>query len=64
MIAMTPSDRRPLQVRTRTEIRERYGIRGDSSEDCIMSFCYRPLALTQERREIELEESSFYGDVM
>ena len=29
-----------------------------------MSFCCRPLALTQERREIELEESSFYGDVM
>ena len=48
----------PLQVRTRTEIRERYGIRGDSSEDCTTSLCYQQLALIQERREIELEENS------
>ncbi|KAF8467959.1 PLAC8 family-domain-containing protein [Russula ochroleuca] len=48
-----------MQIRTRAEVRERYGIRGDSSEDCIISLCYRPLALTQERREIELEENSF-----
>ncbi|KAH9993560.1 PLAC8 family-domain-containing protein [Russula vinacea] len=46
------------QVRTRTEIRERYGIRGDSSEDCTTSLCYQQLALIQERREIELEENS------
>jgi Cys-rich protein (TIGR01571 family) len=48
----------PLQIRTRAEIRERYGIRGDSCEDCTTSFCYPQFSLIQERREIELEEYS------
>jgi len=47
------------QLRTREEVRERYGIRGAAFGDCLSSWCCRPCALTQERREIELEESSF-----
>ena len=52
------------QVGTRAEIRTRYGIRGGSvgdNGDCFVSICCRPCALTQERREIELEERSFEG---
>jgi len=48
-----------MQLRTREEIRERYNIRGAAFGDCLSSWCCRPCALTQERREIELEESSF-----
>ena len=48
-----------VQLRTREELRERYGIRGAPFGDCLSSWCCRPCALTQERREIELEESSF-----
>ncbi|KAI0279926.1 PLAC8-domain-containing protein [Russula aff. rugulosa BPL654] len=48
-----------MQLRTREEIRDRYGIHGAVSGDCFSSWCCRPCALTQERREIELEESSF-----
>jgi Cys-rich protein (TIGR01571 family) len=47
------------QLRTREEVRERYGIRGAAFGDCLTLWCCRPCALTQERREIELEESSF-----
>ena len=47
------------QLRTREEARERYGIRGSAFHDCLSSWCCRPCALTQERREIELEENSF-----
>jgi Cys-rich protein (TIGR01571 family) len=53
------SNARPLQIRTREDIRERYSIRGDAIGDCVASWCCRPCALTQERREIELEENSF-----
>ena len=48
----------PLQIRTREEVRERYGIRGDAIGDCFASWCCRPCTLTQECREIELEENS------
>jgi Cys-rich protein (TIGR01571 family) len=48
-----------LQIHTRTEARERYGIRGDTYGDCLTAWCCRPCSLTQERREIELEEGSF-----
>ena len=51
-----------LQIRTREEVRERYGIRGDAIGDCFASWCCRPCTLTQERREIELEENSFSSD--
>ncbi|KAH9993554.1 PLAC8 family-domain-containing protein [Russula vinacea] len=46
-------------VRNRTEIRERYGIRGHMSSDFFITFCCDSCAATQERREIELEEASF-----
>ncbi|KAI0305344.1 PLAC8-domain-containing protein [Multifurca ochricompacta] len=49
-----------LQISTRADIRNRYGIRGDGNGDCFASGCCTPCALTQERREIELEEKSFY----
>ncbi|KAF8467971.1 PLAC8 family-domain-containing protein [Russula ochroleuca] len=48
-----------LHIHTRTEARERYGIRGDTYGDCLTAWCCRPCSLTQERREIELEEGSF-----
>ena len=47
------------QIGTRREIRARYGIRGNACDDCITSYFCFPRALIQERREIELEESSF-----
>jgi Cys-rich protein (TIGR01571 family) len=53
------ADAGPFQIHTRERVRERYGIRGDSTEDCATSWYCRPCALTQERREIELEEGSF-----
>jgi Cys-rich protein (TIGR01571 family) len=47
------------QIGTRREIRARYGIRGNACDDCIAT-CFCPeRTLIQERREIELEESSF-----
>jgi Cys-rich protein (TIGR01571 family) len=51
-----------LQIHTRTEARERYGIRGDTYNDCLTAWLCRPCSLTQERREIELEEGSFESD--
>ncbi|KAH9993550.1 PLAC8 family-domain-containing protein [Russula vinacea] len=49
-----------MEMQTRAELRERYGIRGDGIGDCFALWCCRPCSLTQERREIELEENSFY----
>jgi Cys-rich protein (TIGR01571 family) len=49
----------PVQLATRADARERYGIRGDVYGDCLTGFFCRPCSLTQERREIELEEGSF-----
>jgi len=49
-----------LQVQTRADLRERYEIRGSMVDDCFASWCCRPCALSQERREIELEENSFH----
>jgi Cys-rich protein (TIGR01571 family) len=45
-------------VRNRTDIRNRYGIRGSIASDFLVSTCCPDCALTQERRELELEESS------
>ncbi|KAH9969283.1 PLAC8 family-domain-containing protein [Lactifluus volemus] len=47
-----------LQVDNRTTIRDRYGIRGNYLSDFFTSWFCSPCALTQERREIELEEAS------
>ncbi|KAH9964822.1 PLAC8 family-domain-containing protein [Russula compacta] len=48
------------QASNRRNIRRRYGIRGSFMGDCYASCCCVPCALVQERREIELEEESFY----
>ncbi|KAH9965161.1 PLAC8 family-domain-containing protein [Russula compacta] len=47
-----------LQIQHRAEVRQRYGIRGGAGSDCFSAMCCRACALTQERREIELEEDS------
>jgi len=46
-------------VGTRSDIRSRYSIRGDTIGDCVTSWIFHSCSLTQERREIELEENSF-----
>jgi Cys-rich protein (TIGR01571 family) len=50
---------RALQIHIREQVRERYGIHGGPIEDCVTSWFCLVCALTQERREIELEENSF-----
>jgi Cys-rich protein (TIGR01571 family) len=50
---------RRVQIRPREEIRERYGIRGGPCTDCLASCCCCCCALTQEHREIVLEERNF-----
>lgn len=47
------------QVQPRAEIRERYAIRGHVINDWLVSLCCTSCALTQERREVEVEEASF-----
>ncbi|KAN0139509.1 putative protein family Cys-rich [Lactarius tabidus] len=48
-----------MQTGNRSNIRARYSIRGDTIDDCFKSFVCHCCALTQERREVELEENSF-----
>jgi len=50
-----------LQAISRSDVRRRYGIRGDACKDVLISGCCGPCELVQEHREIQLEESSFYG---
>ncbi|KAG7440564.1 PLAC8-domain-containing protein [Guyanagaster necrorhizus] len=45
-----------FQAVYRGEIRERYGIDGSVIEDCFASTCCYPCQLTQESRQISLEE--------
>ena len=45
-------------------MRERYGIRGNIVTDGLASFFCNPCALTQERREVELEEASYRNTVI
>ena len=55
---------RGVQIGTRADIRARYGIRGGTvgdNGDCLVSYFCHSCSLTQERREIELEENSFEG---
>jgi Cys-rich protein (TIGR01571 family) len=55
------SDTNPAaQIPTREEIRERYDVRGNGFTDCLAAFCCYGCSLTQERREIDLEERSFH----
>ncbi|KZT41630.1 PLAC8-domain-containing protein [Sistotremastrum suecicum HHB10207 ss-3] len=48
-----------LQIGNRKNIREHYRIEGGGAGDCFYSCCCQPCALTQEAREIELEEQSY-----
>jgi Cys-rich protein (TIGR01571 family) len=52
---------RGMQTGNRSDVRAHYSIRGDTPVDCLSSTFCRPCALTQESREIELEENSFGG---
>ncbi|CAG7847057.1 SubName: Full=Uncharacterized protein {ECO:0000313/EMBL:CCA68207.1} [Serendipita indica DSM 11827] len=47
-----------LQIGSREKIRHRYKIAGGCFGDCCASCCCNPCALTQESRELELEERS------
>ena len=51
--------RAQAHVATRKEIRARYRICADQYDDHFASLFCHTCALTQERREIELEEGSF-----
>lgn len=42
-------------------MRERYAIRGNLFNDCFASACCTACALTQERREVEVEEAAFHA---
>ncbi|KAI9450103.1 PLAC8-domain-containing protein [Lactarius psammicola] len=48
-----------LKVDPRMDTRARYSIRGGYTSDSFASWWCQPCSLTQERREIELEENSF-----
>jgi len=50
-----------LQIGTRSATRNRYQIHGDGVSDILCSWCCIPCALTQESREIGLEEQSLGG---
>lgn len=58
-MAKNPDPISVAQIRTREEIRERYGIRSSPMGDCLVSWCCHTCSLVQERREIELEEGNF-----
>jgi len=47
-----------LGMPNRRNIRGRYSIRGGTTSDFLLSCCCAPCALTQESRELELEERS------
>jgi len=46
-----------FQIGTRSAIRTRYKIRGGGCTDCLAAACCYPCDLTQESRELELEEN-------
>jgi Cys-rich protein (TIGR01571 family) len=50
-----------FQMASRTNVRSRYNIRRGAMDDCLAAWCCRPCSLTQQSREIELEENSFEG---
>ena len=47
------------QAISRSDVRRRYGIRGDAVDDVLTSSFLLPCGLVQTHREIQLEESSF-----
>ncbi|KIJ22924.1 hypothetical protein M422DRAFT_196528 [Sphaerobolus stellatus SS14] len=50
-----------LQMNLRGEVRRRYNIDGGGCGDCMAALCCHPCELTQDSREIELEERSLMG---
>jgi len=52
-----------LQISTRKNVRTRYSIGGSGLEDCCMALCCGPCALTQESKEMALEECDCRGGV-
>jgi Cys-rich protein (TIGR01571 family) len=50
-----------MLMASRTNVRSRYNIRRGAMDDCLAAWCCRPCSLTQQSREIELEENSFEG---
>ncbi|KAF8902524.1 PLAC8 family-domain-containing protein [Gymnopilus junonius] len=50
-----------MQMGTRGNIRGRYNIKGGAVGDCCIALCCTPCELTQESRELALEEESFNG---
>ncbi|TDL24553.1 PLAC8-domain-containing protein [Rickenella mellea] len=51
-----------LQMGQRGTLRHRYRISGGGCGDCLTACCCTPCELTQEAREIELEESVYRGN--
>jgi len=51
-----------IQIPNRATVRRRYDIEGDYIGDCAAAFFCSPCELSQESREIDLEERTF-GDV-
>jgi len=49
-----------LQMSTRATLRTRHRIRGDGCTDCLASACCIPCELTQESRELDVEEGGFH----
>ncbi|KAH9052686.1 PLAC8-domain-containing protein [Lactarius vividus] len=50
-----------VQTGGRSDVRARYNVRGNTVGDCCAVWCCPSCSLTQEGREIELEENSFKG---
>jgi len=48
-----------LQMTTRATLRTRYRIRGSGCTDCLATCCCVPCELTQESRELGVEEGNF-----
>ncbi|KAF9525804.1 PLAC8 family-domain-containing protein [Crepidotus variabilis] len=48
-----------MQMMLRGNIRDRYNIQGNSCGDCCEAFWCSPCELTQESRELELEEQTY-----
>jgi Cys-rich protein (TIGR01571 family) len=46
------------QIGSRGNIRDRYRIEGGGCGDCMSAWCCTPCELTQESRELELEEKA------
>jgi len=50
-----------LQIGQRSTVRDRYRISGNGCADCMSVWCCSPCTLTQESREVDLEERALGG---